>query len=202
VRRRLLIGVLISIGINLMLFAGLLSLAARGDFDLTTIIPIDLIKIEVPKPPEPTPPPPKPTPPPKKEDTPPPEPTKAPIAEDPLAIGPATIQSAPVIQDTPVPKPTVVNATDLDKPPKVLKLVRPTYPLLAKRANRQGVVRLRFLVTKAGTVKNVKVLSAPKGLGFEDAAVAAVLKWKFATPRYKGHAVSAWVVQSIRFQLD
>ncbi|MDP8222864.1 MAG: energy transducer TonB [Candidatus Lernaella stagnicola] len=201
-RKRLFIGVIVSLALNLIVFAGLLALAARGDFDLAKIIPVDFIKIEVPKPtPEPTPKP-TPTPPPKKEPTPPPEPTKAPIAEDLNATEPATIQSAPVIQDTPVPVPQTVNASQLDKAPKILRFVKPQYPLLAKRAGRQGVVRLRFLVTKSGQVKNVKVLSAPKGLGFEEAAVAAVMQWKFATPMFKGKAVSAWVVQSIRFKLD
>lgn len=204
-RRRLLIGVLISLGVNLAMLAGLLALAARGDFDISKIIPVDVIKIEVPKPPEPTPPPtptpkPTPTPPPKKEPDKPPEPTKAPIAEDPTATGPATIQTAPVIQDTPVPQ--VVNASQLDRKPKVIKFVKPDYPLLAKRAGRQGVVRLRFLVTKNGNVTSVKVLSAPQGLGFAEAAVAAVKQWKFETPTVGGRAVSAWIVQAIRFQLE
>lgn len=96
----------------------------------------------------------------------------------------------------------VFSQSELDKPPRVLKMIKPEYPLLAKRANRQGVVRVRFLVSKNGAVSNVKVLSAPVGLGFAEAAVAAVQQWKYETPTVKGRAVSAWIVQSIRFELE
>lgn len=96
----------------------------------------------------------------------------------------------------------VYSQSDLDKPPRVLKMVKPEYPLLAKRANRQGVVKVRFLVSKNGVVSNVKVLSAPAGLGFAEAAIAAVQQWKYETPTVQGRPVSAWIVQSIRFQLE
>jgi len=201
VRNRLLIGVAVSLAVNLVMLAGLLALAMRGDFDLQKIIPVDFIKLEVPKPPEPTPPPkPKetPTPPPKKQPEKAPEPTKAPIAEDPTATGPATIQTAPTIQDSPPPE--VVNASELDSRPKVLNFVKPVYPVLALRANRKGVVRLRFMITKSGNVTNVRVLSEPPGLGFGQAAVDAVKQWKFETPRINGRPVNAWVVQAVRFQ--
>jgi protein TonB len=92
--------------------------------------------------------------------------------------------------------------SDLDRPPKVLKMVKPEYPELAKRAGREGVVRLRFLVSKTGQVSNVKVLSAPEGLGFVETALAAVQQWRFETPTVKGRPVSAWIVQSIRFVLE
>jgi len=198
-RKRLLIGVFISLAVNLAMLAGLLGLAMRGEFDLQKIIPVDFIKLEVPKPPEPTPPPtPKPTPTPKKQPEKAPEPTKAPIAEDPNDTGPATIQTAPIIQDSPPPE--VVNASELDRRPKVLKYIKPKYPVLALRAGRKGVVRLRFMITKSGKVTNVRVLSEPKGLGFGAATVAAVKQWKFETPRINGRPVNAWVVQSIRFQ--
>jgi protein TonB len=96
----------------------------------------------------------------------------------------------------------VVSQSELDHPPKVKHMVQPEYPALAKRTNREGVVRVRFLVNKDGHVSNVKVLSAPTGLGFEDAAVAAVQAWLFETPTVQNRPVSAWIVQSIRFQME
>ena len=215
-RKRLLIGALVSLGINVIMLTSLLGLAMQGDFDLLKIIAVDVIKIEVPKTPEPTPPPtptPKPTPtPPPPEKTPEtaPTPTLAPIAEDPTDTGPATVQTAPEIQDTPVPTPpptpppqSVVSSRELDSPPKIVKMVKPKYPPLAKRAGRQGVVRVRFLIDRHGRVTKVKVVFAkPKGLGFEDAAVAAVSQWVFEIPRLNGRPVAAWVVQTIRFQLE
>jgi protein TonB len=102
----------------------------------------------------------------------------------------------------PYAAPEVYSQGELDRAPKVLKMVKPEYPLLAKRAGREGVVKLRFLVTKDGQVTSIKVLSAPAGLGFEEAAVAAVKQWRFEQPTVKGRAVAAWIVQSIRFQLE
>jgi protein TonB len=102
----------------------------------------------------------------------------------------------------PYAAPEVYSQSELDHPPKIKTMVKPDYPMLAKRANREGVVRVRFLVGKDGRVSNAKVLSAPVGLGFEEAAMSAVKSWVFETPTVKGQPVSAWIVQSIRFQLE
>ncbi len=99
--------------------------------------------------------------------------------------------------------PSVVDADELDAPPKLLDMVQPDYPILAKRANREGFVRLRFLVGSGGRVSTVKVLVAnPPGMGFEDAAVAAVKQWRFDVPRMNGRPVGAWIVQTIRFKME
>jgi len=177
--------------------------------------------------PEPTPPPAEPTPPPKPKQLPPPnqkvtQPTNEPpkpvfgVTKDSVVDGDSgtavrvgnTLMKEPEKNFTdpanvkPYSAPETYQQSELDHPPKILKMIKPEYPLLAKRANREGVVKVRFLVTKNGQVKNIKVLSAPEGTGFAEAAVAAVELWQFETPTVKGQPVSAWIVQSIRFKLE
>lgn len=195
-RKRLLIGLMVSIGVNLLIFAIIVAMALHNKIPLDEIFPIDFIKIEVEKP-KPPPPPPKPKP---KKDPPKIEPTKAPIEAEPDSKEVATIQSAPVIKDDPIPN--IVNFTELDRPPKRLKFVKPPYPPIARRANKEGLVVVKFLITKSGNVTNVKVIKSPGGLGFADNAIAAVSQWKYETPTIKGHPVNAWCVVPIRFTLD
>jgi protein TonB len=63
----------------------------------------------------------------------------------------------------------------------VMPLVRinPDYPPRAESRGVQGWVLVQFTITSAGTVKSAVALDAdPKGY-FEDAAVAAVSRWKY-----------------------
>ncbi len=195
--KRLLIGLGISLGLNFLIFAIIVGMAVKNKIPLEDIFPVDLMKVIIEKP-KPTPPP---TPPPTPKPTPKPEkikPATAPIEadSDPDSVG--TIKSAPVISDPPVP--SIVNFTELDSPPKRIKFVRPAYPAIAKRANKEGVVVVKFLITKTGNVTNARVVKSPGGLGFDESALAAVRKWRYETPRMRGHAVNAWCVVPIRFK--
>ena len=194
-RRRLLIGFAVSLGINLLIFMAIVGMAISNKIPLEKIFPVDFIKIEVQKP-KPPPPPPKP----KKKIEEKVTPTKAPIAEekDPKAV--ATIQQAPVIEDNPIPN--IVNFTELDYPPRRTVFVKPSYPTIARRAGKEGQVVLKFLITKSGNVTNVQVVRSPGGLGFADSAVAAAKQWKYQTPKMKGHPVNAWCIVPIRFKLE
>lgn len=185
-----------SLGINLLVFMAIVAMAIHNKVPLEKIFPVDLIKIQVQKPP---PPPPKPKPEKKKEEekiT----PTKAPIAEDPDPNETATIETSPVIDDKPIPH--IVNFTELDYPPKRTRFVKPTYPIMARRASREGLVVIKFLITKAGNVTNVRVVKSPGGLGFSDSALSAVKQWKYETPMMKGQPVNAWCIVPIRFKLE
>jgi protein TonB len=137
--------------------------------------------------------------------------TKESVAENeaaiPIPVG-NTLMKEPDQELTPPDQvhayaaPEIFSQGDLDAAPKAKNVVMPEYPLLAKRANREGVVKLRLLVGRDGRVNEVEVLSAPDSLGFKEAAVAAVRKWVFEPPRVKGRPASVWIVQPIRFRLD
>lgn len=197
-RKRLLIGLGVSLGLNLLIFAVIVAMAVKNKIPLDEIFPVDLLKVIVEKP-KPTPPP---TPPPTPKPTPKVEKIKETLApieadSDPDAVG--TIKTAPVISDPPIP--SIVNFTELDSPPRRTKFIRPTYPAIARRANKEGVVVVKFLITKSGKVTNARVVKSPGGLGFDEAALAAVKLWHYETPRINGHPVNAWCIVPIRFKL-
>jgi TonB family protein len=69
----------------------------------------------------------------------------------------------------------VMNANQLD----LVKSVPPVYPRKAERSGVEGWVELDFTVAESGAVKDVAVHSAnPPGV-FEEAAVGALLQWRY-----------------------
>lgn len=63
----------------------------------------------------------------------------------------------------------------------VVPLVRvnPEYPARALQRGVEGYVHLSFTVTKSGTVEEIEVLRAEPRSYFEDAAIAAVRKYRY-----------------------
>ena len=67
--------------------------------------------------------------------------------------------------------------------------INPQYPVKAQMHGTEGVVVLQFSITPAGTVTDIKVLSAnPPGI-FERAAIRALRKWKYRPLIEDGKAV-------------
>ena len=60
---------------------------------------------------------------------------------------------------------------------RLVKRVMPVYPELAKRARVEGVVELRAIIARDGTVREIRVLSGH--ILFVRAAVEAVERWRF-----------------------
>lgn len=87
----------------------------------------------------------------------------------------------------------------------VMPLVRvnPEYPPRAQSRGIQGWVLMQFTISAAGTVKDAKVVEAdPKGV-FDDAALKAVARWKYAPMVEEGVAVERRGVQvKLTFQLE
>ncbi|HQZ39553.1 MAG TPA: TonB family protein [Vicinamibacterales bacterium] len=85
-------------------------------------------------------------------------------------------------------------------PPRLLREVRADYSDAARRANIEGEVVLEIVVTRDGTVGDVRVL---KGLGLDlnDRAIQAVRQWRFAPARLKGTPVDVVVEVAVDFRL-
>ncbi len=87
----------------------------------------------------------------------------------------------------------------------VMPLVRiePEYPRRAADQGLEGWVLLQFTITPLGTVRDAVVIdSSPKRI-FDDAAVRAVLRWKYNPKIDEGVAVERRGVQVVlRFQLE
>ncbi len=118
-----------------------------------------------------------------------------------LISGIALGQEKPVIDDPVIPDPG--NFVPYEKPPQLVKKVEPVYPDSARKLKVSGKVTVQFYVDKKGDVKKACALKAtPKGLGFEDAAVKAVLQWKFTPALQCDCPVGVWIAQVIRFNLS
>jgi len=89
-----------------------------------------------------------------------------------------------------------------EQTPQIVKRVNPTYPDIARSAEVGGKVVVQFFVDKKGNVKNAKAVKAdPKGLGFEEAAVEAIMQWKFTPALQRENPVGVWVSQTITFEI-
>lgn len=92
--------------------------------------------------------------------------------------------------------------TEVDKKPVPTFQAEPVYPYSAKRQGIEGIVSIRFLVTKDGEVSQLCVLSAmPQGV-FEEATKKSVVRWHFSPGMINGEAVNTWVEMDIEFELD
>ncbi|MFQ5791387.1 MAG: energy transducer TonB, partial [Acidobacteriota bacterium] len=79
----------------------------------------------------------------------------------------------------------------------------PEYPEEATRAMVTGPVTFAAQVDAAGKVMSVRVVNVPRpGLGFEEAVIDAVKRWRFDPGRRAGEAVSSLFVGRVGFQLD
>jgi protein TonB len=135
-----------------------------------------------------------------------PEPVREPLPEpEPIWIPP----DVEVIIGTPEPPPL------LDAPvragfggvtyPILIPGTRvlPDYPELARVAKVTGVVVLEAVIRKNGAVADVRVLRAPAAkLGFEEAAMKAVLQWRYKPGVQDGRPVDVYFTIVVEFEID
>ena len=90
----------------------------------------------------------------------------------------------------------------VEQEPVVVKKEPPQYPEMARQTGLEGMVVVRILVMKDGTVKDVIVVR-PSGtnVGFEEAAVAACKQWIFKPAIQNQKPVSVWVNYPIKFSI-
>jgi len=88
----------------------------------------------------------------------------------------------------------------VEKPPQIVKRVLPEYPPIAIRAGIEGVVWVKILVGKDGIPQKAVVVKFTSEI-FNDAAMAAAMKFTF-TPAYMNQGpVKVWVAIPFRFTL-
>jgi len=81
-------------------------------------------------------------------------------------------------------------------------LVQPEYPETARQARLTGNVILQAVITRDGTVRDVKVLRVDKpNLGFEYAAVKAVEQWRYRPSTFRGDPVEVYFTINVAFTL-
>lgn len=78
--------------------------------------------------------------------------------------------------------------------------VKPEYPPLAKMARIQGTVRLEALISKDGTIENLKVLAGHPLL--VKAAIDAVARWRYQPTLLNGDPVKVVTNIEVNFALE
>lgn len=87
---------------------------------------------------------------------------------------------------------------DLDATPRAKVQVSPEYPFALRAAGIEGNVTVEFDVDASGRVVTARALTSTHR-EFEDAAIRAVLKWRFEPGRRHGKAVPFRMVVPIGF---
>ncbi len=102
----------------------------------------------------------------------------------------------------PPPKPHVTQRIRVGGQVEGARLIfgpKPEYPPLAKMARIQGEVRLDALISKDGTIQNLKVISGHPLL--VSAAMAAVQRWRYQPTLLNGDAVEVATEIDVNFTL-
>jgi protein TonB len=89
----------------------------------------------------------------------------------------------------------------LDQRPEARVRINPVYPFDMRRSGVRGEVHVGFIVDTQGNVVEPYIVRSSHS-GFEQAAIDAVLKWRFRPGRKGGAAVNTRVVQPLAFNLE
>jgi protein TonB len=89
----------------------------------------------------------------------------------------------------------------VDTPPVVIRKIPAAYPEHARSLNIEGTVMINTLVSEKGDVVDTKILKNIKNaVGFDQAALQAVRRWKFEPATVKGIKVKVWIPVAIDFK--
>ena len=91
---------------------------------------------------------------------------------------------------------------EIDEAPIPLVRFEPAYPARARADRIEGEVELEFVVTAAGEVSQVEVVSSRPGSMFNAAAIRAVEGWTFKPGVRGGEKVAVRVRQKVSFNLQ
>jgi protein TonB len=108
------------------------------------------------------------------------------------------IDQTPAVDTNALPVPTddfLVTAM-----PRVLSEVRAEYPAEARSRGIEGPVVLELLIDDQGVVRDARVIDGP-GAGLNEAAQAALLRFRFAPAMVDQKAVSVKIRYTYRFRL-
>ncbi len=86
--------------------------------------------------------------------------------------------------------------------PQMIKEQKPVYPRLAEQAGITGVVWVKALVDKDGTVKKAMVAKSSGTESLDEAAVKAAYKCIYKPAIQNGRPIAVWVVYKVEFDLD
>lgn len=85
---------------------------------------------------------------------------------------------------------------------KITREIIPVYPKQAEniRYRKKVIVKARFLVDQSGNVKNISIINSHSKLGFDQAVIDALEKWKFSPIVYNGKVISVYFQKEFVFE--
>ena len=86
--------------------------------------------------------------------------------------------------------------------PRILFRVEPTYPELARRVHKSGVVHIEAEIGRDGLLHRARAVNSPLGFGLEAAALEAVASWRFSPALYRGKPVAVLYSLTVQFTLN
>lgn len=122
-------------------------------------------------------------------------PATLPTPSQSLAAPSTTSSAEPRGQSGPVTSAPRFDAAYLNNPD-------PAYPAVSRRIGEEGRVILRVLVSSLGRAEQVEVRASSGSPRLDEAALAAVKRWRFEPARQGEAAIQAWVLVPISFHLD
>jgi len=88
----------------------------------------------------------------------------------------------------------------VEKMPKMIEAVPPTYPPLAYKLKKSGEVWIKARINAFGKVEKALIYKdSGSNYGFEEAALAAAYKNEFEPFEVDGNKVPIWVIYKVRF---
>lgn len=86
----------------------------------------------------------------------------------------------------------------------LIPLVRidPRYPMRAQNRGIEGWVKIKFTITKDGTVKDAVIVGSQPAKVFDSAALRTIKRWKYKPKIVDGEAVERRAVQSFDFNIS
>jgi protein TonB len=142
-------------------------------------------------------------------------PRKTPPAPPPVMTAAATATAAPVFAIPPQPEPRLIEKPSASPatpaPPTIvaarfdadyLQNPKPMYPPMSRRQGEEGKVVLRVRVSAQGASLAVEIKQSSGFTRLDEAARAAVEKWRFIPARQGGEAVESSVLVPLNFTLD
>ncbi len=128
---------------------------------------------------------------------------RAPADAPPAPQAQAPQELTVTLDASPVAGPVEATPAEASSPVRIAdSYVAPVYPDLALRMGVQASVRLRVQVKSDGSVGEVGVLEATrKGMGFEQAAIDAVKRWRYQPAARGGQPEEAVIEVRLTFGL-
>lgn len=132
------------------------------------------------------------------------------VQQTPEPVRSTAPSTMPVVEATPAPSPPV-QTTQATPSPTVteprfdaayLNNPAPVYPNMSRRLRETGMVQLRVRVDSTGLPTDVVLAKSCGYSRLDDAALAAVRRWKFQPAMRDGTAIEATVVVPVEFSLE